>query len=331
MGIGNRGSRSEPAPPIVTTDAHHHDHSHRHDHGDHHHANDRGRVLIAAILTGGFMVAEAVGGLLTGSLALLADAGHMLTDAVALVLAYLAFRVSDRPGNRRMTYGFDRLKILVAYTNGLTVLGIAIWIGVEAVQRFLEPAPVLGVPMLAIAAAGLAVNGIVFAILHGGDRESLNMRGALLHVASDMLSSLAAIVAALVILATGWTAADPLLSVLVTLLLLRGAWRLLADAGLILLEAAPRSIDRNQVAADLAAHSEGVCDVHHMHVWTLDGKQLLATLHARLAPGADAESGIAAIKARLAEVHGIRHATVEIETGQACPDDKRERRFVRTA
>jgi cobalt-zinc-cadmium efflux system protein len=288
-------------------------------------------VLVAAILTGGFMVAEAIGGVLTGSLALIADAGHMLTDAVALGLAYLAYRVSDRPGNRQMTYGFDRLKILVAYTNGLTVLGIAIWITVEAVQRFLEPAPVLGLPMLLIAATGLLVNAGVFTILHGGDHRSLNMRGAILHVLGDLLGSLAAIVAALIILATGWNAADPLLSILVAALLLRSAWLLVKESGLILLEAAPKHVDRNEVARDLAAHSEGVCDVHHMHVWTLDGRQLLATLHARLVAGADAETSIAAIKARLKHVHGIRHATVEIETGQACPEEHGEGRFGGTA
>lgn len=288
-------------------------------------------MLIAAVLTGGFMVAEAIAGILTGSLALIADAGHMLTDAVALTLAYVAYRVGDRPGNRQMTYGFDRLKILVAYTNGLTVLGIAIWIAMEAAGRFASPEPVLGIPMLAVAAMGLAVNGGVFFVLHGGDRESLNMRGALLHVVGDLLGSVAAIVAAIIILATGWTQADPLLSVLVALLLLFAAWRLIRDSGMILLEAAPAHIDRNNIAEDLTAHARGVCDVHHMHVWTLDGRQLLATLHARLVPGADAEASISAIKARLKAEHGISHATVEIETGQACPDEMRETGFGRTA
>jgi cobalt-zinc-cadmium efflux system protein len=288
-------------------------------------------VLIAAVLTAGVMVAEAIGGMLTGSLALIADAGHMLTDAVALSLAYVAYRVGDRPGNQHMTYGFDRLKILVAYTNGLTVLGIAIWIEVEAAGRFASPEPVLGIPMLAVAALGLAANGVVFFVLHGGDQDSLNMRGALLHVIGDLLGSAAAIVAAIVILATGWLQADPLLSLLVALLLVRAAWRLIRESGLILLEAAPAHVDRNSIAVDLAAHAGGVCDVHHMHVWTLDGRQLLATLHARLVPGADAEASIGAIKARLEGEHGIRHATVEIETGQACPDEMRETGFGRTA
>jgi len=306
----------------------HHGHRHGHDHSDHDHehapeveARNKGRVLLAAVLTCGFMIAEAAGGLLTGSLALLADAGHMLIDSVALVLAYLAYRMSERPGTSRMTYGFDRLKILIAYTNGLTVIGIALWIIIEAMQRLIEPTPVLGAPMLSIAAVGLVLNIAVLFVLHGGDRESLNLRGAILHVLGDLLGSVAAIAAAIVILTTGWLPADPLLSILVALLLVVSAWRLMQESGLILLEAAPAHIDRNAIAADLAANAVGVMDIHHMHVWGLDNRQLMATLHARLRPGADAEQGIGAIKARLSAAHGIHHATVEIETGEACPDE----------
>jgi cobalt-zinc-cadmium efflux system protein len=312
-------------------DHHHagHDHhaggGHRHNHAHADATDNRRRVFVAAALTCGFMLAEAVGGFLTGSLALLADAGHMLTDSVALVLAYVAYRVGDRPGTSRMTYGFDRLKVLVAYTNGLTVLAIAFWIVVEAIGRIAVPSQVLGGPMLAIAGIGLIVNVVVFAVLSGGDRASLNLRGAILHVLGDLLGSVAAIAAALIILLTGWLPADPLLSVLVALLLVVSAWRLMREAGVILLEGAPHHIDRNAVARDVEAHAEGVVDVHHMHVWTLDGKQLLATLHARLAGDADAAKSIAAIKQRLSDHHGIHHATVEVETGQACPDEQDQR------
>jgi cobalt-zinc-cadmium efflux system protein len=309
-------------------------HQHHHRAGEHHgHADDqtpagtmsnRRRVVVAAVLTCGFMLAEVAGGLLTGSLALLADAGHMLTDSVALVLAYVAYRLGDRPGTSRMTYGFDRLKILVAYTNGLTVLAIALWIVVEAAGRLTAPPPILGGAMLTVAGLGLLVNVVVFVVLHGGDRESLNLRGAILHVLGDLLGSVAAITAALIILSTGWLPADPLLSVLVALLLVVSAWRLMRESGLILLEGVPHQIDRNAVARDIEKHAAGVVDVHHMHVWTLDGKQLLATLHARLAGNADAERSIAAIKERLSEAHGIHHATVEVETGQACPDESKD-------
>lgn len=317
--------------------SHHHDQhdhaGHSHKHGDHEHdhsghshapevmAGNKGRVLLAVVLTCGFMFVEVVGGLLTGSLALLADAGHMLTDSVALVLAYVAYRMSERPGTSRMTYGFDRTKILVAYTNGLAVLVIAAWIIVEAIQRVSTPEPILGRPMLVIAAIGLLLNIAVFFVLNGGDKESLNLRGAILHVLGDLLGSVAAILAALIILTTGWLPADPLLSVLVALLLVASAWRLIRESGLILLEAAPPHIDRNAVAKDIAAHTEGVADIHHMHIWTLDGRQLMATLHARLRPGADAEANIGAIKMRLKQTHGIAHATVEVELGPACPDD----------
>jgi cobalt-zinc-cadmium efflux system protein len=175
------------------------------------------------------------------------------------------------------------------------------------------------------------VNGVVFAILHGGDRHSLNLRAAMLHVVGDLLGSLAAIVAAAIILTTGWTMADPLLSVLVALLLLRSAWSLIRESGLILLEGAPPHLNRNEVAKDLVANVEGISDVHHMHVWSLDGRRLMATLHVRLAAGADAEASIGAIKARLRDEHGIGHATVEIETGVACPDQHETRRRHGTA
>jgi cobalt-zinc-cadmium efflux system protein len=309
--------------------AHSHSPHDRHDHaaGGHSHSasGNRGRVLFAAILTSAFMVAEAIGGILTGSLALLADAGHMLTDAVALVLAYAAYRVSERPGTSRMTYGFDRLKILVAYTNGLTVLGIAIWIVVEAVQRLATPSPVLGGTMLLIAAAGLAVNLIVLAVLHGGDRGSLNLRGAILHVLGDLLGSAAAIAAAGIIILTGWLPADPLLSIVVAVLLVRSAIALMRESSLILLEGSPSHIARNAVADDLVSNVEGIANVHHMHVWSLDDRRLIATLHTRLRPGADADAAIAAIKLRLAQKHSIGHATIEVETGQACPEERLER------
>jgi cobalt-zinc-cadmium efflux system protein len=301
---------------------HRHDHSHAgagcgHDHG-HVHAHggsEAGRVFVAACLTGGFMLAEAVGGLLTGSLALLADAGHMLTDTVSLVLACYAFRLAGRAATARLTYGFDRVKTLVAYTNGVAVFVMGAWIVVEAFHRFREPPVVLGGPMLAIAALGLLVNVGAFAVLAGSDRKSLNMRGAILHVVGDLLGSIAALVAAAVILATGWTPIDPLLSVLVALLLFRSAWSLVRESGHLLLEGVPQHLDRDGIARDLTEHVHGVREVHHMHVWSLDGTRNMATLHACLAEGTDPEGAVRAIKQRLAQCHGIAHATVEPEPG----------------
>ncbi|MER9580588.1 cation diffusion facilitator family transporter [Mesorhizobium sp. M0276] len=311
--------------------AHIHDHS-GHDHSGHDHighdhapghvpgSTDKKRVLTAACLTGGFMVAEALGGILTGSLALLADAGHMLADSIALGLAWYAFHLAGRPATVRLTYGFGRVKTLVAYTNGIAIFVIALWIVYEAWRRLQAPAPVLGGPMLVVATLGLLVNIGSFLVLHGGDHENLNMRGAILHVLGDLLGSAAAIAAALVILATGWTPIDPILSVLVSLLILYTAWSLMRAAAHVLLEGVPPSLDRDLIAMDIEATVPGVREVHHMHVWSLDGTSNMATLHACLDEGVDAHQAVSAVKKRLASEHGISHATVEPEFGQ-CADD----------
>jgi cobalt-zinc-cadmium efflux system protein len=302
-------------------------HAHAHGHGGQgHHGHDhvgaaasKTRLLIAAVLTGGFMLAEAVGGVVTGSLALIADAGHMLTDSVALGFAWYAFHLAGRQATARLSFGYDRLKTLVAYTNGLAIFVIGAWIVWEAWQRLAQPSPVLGGPMLAIALVGLAINVGAFFVLHGGDRDDLNMRGALLHVMGDLLGSVAALAAAAIILATGWYPIDPILSVLVALLLFRSAFGLVRDAGHVLLEGTPEAIDRDAVARDLVASVAQLREVHHMHVWSLDGARNMATLHAGLEPGADAHAAIDAIKRRLASRHGIGHATVEPEYGR-CAD-----------
>ncbi|MHA6686397.1 cation diffusion facilitator family transporter [Mesorhizobium sp. A556] len=295
-------------------------HGHSHSGGAHVHAGtDKKRVLIAACLTGGFMVAEAIGGWLTGSLALLADAGHMLTDSVALALAWYAFHLGDKPATGRHTYGFGRVKTLVAYTNGLAIFVVALWICYEAWRRFEAPSPVLGGPMLIVAGLGLLVNIAGFLVLHGGDRESLNMRGAILHVLGDLLGSVAAIAAAIVILLTGWMPIDPILSVLVAVLILFSAWRLMREAAHVLLEGTPSSLDRDGVAADLVKNIPGLREVHHMHVWSLDGTSNMATLHACLVEGVDPYETVLAVKQRLSAKHGIDHATVEPEFGR-CAD-----------
>ncbi|RWE74082.1 cation diffusion facilitator family transporter [Mesorhizobium sp.] len=303
-----------------------HDHGsagHSHGAGHVHGSTDKKRVLVAACLTGGFMVAEALGGLLTGSLALLADAGHMLADSIALGLAWYAFHLAGRPATGRLTYGFGRVKTLVAYTNGIAIFVIALWIVYEACGRLMNPAPVLGGPMLVVAVAGLLVNIASFFVLHGGDRESLNMRGAILHVLGDLLGSAAAITAALIILATGWTPIDPILSVLVSLLILSTAWSLMREAAHVLLEGVPASLDRDVIAKDIEGAVKGVREVHHMHVWSLDGTSNMATLHACLNDGVDPHVAVSAIKKRLAAKHGIDHATVEPEFGQ-CADSHDE-------
>ncbi len=182
-------------------------------HGQEANESNQRRVMIALVLTGTFMLVEVVGGIISGSLALLADAGHMLTDTMALSLAAMAFQVSKRPPGGHLTYGYQRFQILAAFVNGLSLLAVVGWILFEAVSRFFNPRDVLGETMLVVATAGLVINLVSFAVLHTGDKENLNIRGAALHVAGDLLGSIAAIVAAIIIINTGWTPIDPILSV----------------------------------------------------------------------------------------------------------------------
>jgi cobalt-zinc-cadmium efflux system protein len=271
------------------------------------------------LLTGGFMVVEAVGGWLAGSLALIADAGHMLSDTAALALAWAAFRVARRPHDEKRTYGYHRFEILAAFANGLALFAIAAWICFEAVGRLREPVPVLGVPMLVVACAGLAVNLVALFVLRGGNRANLNVRAALLHVIGDLLGSIGAIAAAIVILATGWTPIDPILSALIAVLILRGAWDITRRAGHVLMEGAPEGFDAAALRLDLINHVAGVGDVHHVHAWLISAERPMVTLHLELAPGADSTRVLPAVKARLREAHGFGHSTIQIEQGH-CPD-----------
>jgi cobalt-zinc-cadmium efflux system protein len=304
--------------------SHAHDHDHpTHDHAGHSHghshaANERS-VGVAALLTGGFMVAEVVGGILAGSLALLADAGHMLTDFASLALAWIGFRLTRQPADWRRTYGFDRFAVLVAFVNGIALFAIVVWIVTEAAQRLYSPVEVRGAPMLWIAAVGLGVNFVSFFVLRSGDRDNLNIRAAVLHVVGDLLGSVAAVVAALVILATGWTPIDPLLSMVVALIIVRSAWRVVADSGHILLEGSPPDLDSRVLREHLRAALPFVLDVHHVHAWSISQERPMVTLHARLAASTDSAVAVREIKRLLAAEFRITHATVEIEY-DACGD-----------
>ncbi len=298
-----------------------HTHDHSHDTGHSHtpdvtRSNQR-RVLAAMCLTGGFMAAEVIGGILSGSLALIADAGHMATDTAALFLAYIAFRLSTRPADANQSYGYHRAETLAAFVNALTMIALAGWILFEAVQRFLEPVQVLGGLMLWIAAGGLLVNVLAFWLLHSGDKKNLNMQGAAVHVLGDLLGSVAAITAALVILYTGWTPIDPLLSIFVALLILRSAISLARQSGHILMEGTPRGLDMDEIRKDLLHSVAGVEDVHHLHAWSLTATRDVMTLHARIAKGVNPDQVLSAINDRLRHKFQIDHATVQIET-EAC-------------
>jgi len=293
---------------------HEHRHAPEHDTG----SSER-RLFWTLVLTGGYMVVQAAGGLLSGSLALLADSGHMLADVAALALAWVALRLARRPSDARRSYGYHRVQILAAYTNGVALFGVAAWIVVEALRRLQEPQPVLGGAMLAIAVVGLAVNVIGFLVLRGGDRRDLSMRAALLHVVGDMLGSGAAIAAAVVILATGWTPIDPLLSIFITLLILRSAIDVVRRSAHILMEGVPEGFLEEELKADLLREVPGVIGVHHVHAWLLSSERSVVTLHLQVQPGADSAAAVHAVKRRLLERHGIWHSTVQVEAGD-CPD-----------
>ncbi len=279
------------------------------------------RVMIALVLTGTFMIVEVIGGILSGSLALLADAGHMLTDTMALALAAVAFRVSSRPADSKRSYGYQRFQILAAFVNGLSLLVIVGWILFEAARRIASPPEVMGPMMLAVASAGLLVNIFAFIVLHGGDKENMNIQGAALHVASDLLGSVAAIVAAIVIIYTAWMPIDPILSILVALLILRSAWHLLKRSAHILLEGAPEWLDQERMQKRLIERIPAVNSIHHVHVWGLTPQHLMLTMHVALKDNPPHPTDVVRrVKNVLREDFGISHSTIEIETDD-CADE----------
>ena len=272
------------------------------------------RVQFALALTGTFMLVEVVGGILSGSLALLADAGHMLTDTMALALSAIAFRMSSRPADEKRSYGYQRFQILAAFVNGLSLLVIVGWILFEAIQRILNPPLVMGQMMLFVATAGLIVNIVVFIVIHGGDQENLNMRGAALHVLGDLLGSIAAITAALIILYTGWMPIDPILSIGVAVLIFRSAWHLVKRSGHILLEGTPEWLNVGDMQSKIVASNPEVKEIHHVHVWGLTPQHPMLTMHVALRQmQPDTTPTIRNIKELLKNEYGINHSTIEVE------------------
>ncbi|MBZ9558326.1 MULTISPECIES: cation diffusion facilitator family transporter [unclassified Modicisalibacter] len=306
--------------------SHHHGHSHGHDHGhdhahDHHHAptvtaDSERRVMLAMLLTGGFMLAEVIGGWMAGSLALLADAGHMVSDTASLALAWFAFRLGHRAPDRRRTFGYQRFQVLAAFVNGLALLAIGVGIVIAAIKRLYAPVEVMAGTMMVIAVIGLVVNIVVFVILHQGDQDNINLRGAVLHVIGDLLGSVAAIVASLVIMATGWNVADPLLSMLAAVLILRGAWKIIRRSAHTLLEGTPDGVEIAEIHEALAS-VEGVRDVHDLHLWGLTPQDPLLSLHLVVDAASDNDRVLERAYALLHERFGITHATLQIE-GEAC-------------
>lgn len=301
-----------------------HAHGHAgHDHAGHNHLHgvtDQHRIGWAFVIIAVFMVVEIVGGLMAGSLALLADAGHMVSDAAALGFSWVAIHYGRRQATAHLSYGYKRLEILAAFVNGCALFVIAAWIVIEAIQRFASPVPVVGKTMLIVAFAGLAANIAAFAILHGGNRENLNLRGAWLHVLGDMLGSAAAIVAACVILFTGWTPIDPILSIFVAAVILKSAWSIVKSSAHILLEGTPVGVSLADIKADLEQHVAGVRDAHHIHAWSMTGEQHMLTLHVHPTTDANPHEVVKAIQRRLAARFSIDHVTVQIEHDE-CADE----------
>ncbi len=310
----------------MSPDRHDHDHNHNHGHGhDHaHHDHAAGasqtRVFLTFWLIAVFMAVEAAGGWWAGSLTLVADAGHMLTDSAALGLAWFAARAMRRPSDAERSYGHDRFSVLAALVNGLGLIAIVVWIAGEAVHRLIVPEAVKAIPMLVIAIAGFAVNCGAFFMLHGADRDNLNIQAALLHVLGDIVASLAAVTAAIIILLRpGWSAADPILSVVAAILILRNAVGVVRRSWHVLMEATPEGVDVTEIEQALET-LDGVADIHHLHAWSLTPGKPLITLHARITQGSDPDAVLGRIKRTLNDRFRIDHSTIQMES--ACADDE---------
>lgn len=273
----------------------------------------RQRLLIVLALVLGFLVVEVIGSLLTNSLALLADAGHMLTDAVGVGLALFAIHFAARPATAAKSYGYYRLEILAAVANAVLLFGVAAYIGFEAYQRFSDPPEVLSTPMLIIAGIGLLVNLVSVRLLSSGADASLNVRGAYLEVLGDLLGSVAVLVAGIVILTTGWTAADPIASVVIALMILPRTWSLLREAVDVLLQATPRGVNLDEVRAHLL-QARGVADAHDLHAWALTSGMNVVSAHVIVEPGADPASVLDEICACLSDDFDMEHSTIQLET-----------------
>jgi cobalt-zinc-cadmium efflux system protein len=272
----------------------------------------RRALVVVLALTATFTVVEVVGGLLTGSLALLADAGHMLSDNLSLGLALFAAWLAGRPATPERSFGYQRAEILAALFNGVTLVAISIWIFIAAYSRLREPPEILGGWMLAVAALGLLVNIAGALILARSEGENLNVQGALRHVVADALGSVGVIVAALVIVLTGWRYADPLVSAAIGLLILASSWSLLRDSTNILLEATPRGIDAEEVGRRMAG-AEGVVEVHDLHIWTITSGFPALSAHVLVGQSEDCHTRRRDLEDLLARDYGISHTTLQVD------------------
>ncbi len=292
-------------------------HGHGHDHGAGTATGRHRRRLIAVLaVSAGVFVLQVIGGLLSGSLALLADAGHVLTDSTGLIIALIAASLAARPATPNRTFGLQRVEILAALSNGLLLVGIAVWVLIQAVQRWSEPEQVDSDLMLGVAVVGAVANTAGLLILRGGKDESLNLRGAYLEVLGDLIGSIAVIVAAVVIAVTGWVRADAVASLAIVVLILPRAWSLLRDVVDVLLEAAPKGVDLAMVREHIRT-LPGVVDVHDLHAWTITSGVPVLSAHVVVDDACLAEGRSGEVLDRLGECLGhhfdVEHCTFQLE------------------
>lgn len=283
---------------------------------NHSHGKNKRTLKIAFAITAAYMIIEFIGGYLTNSLALIADAGHMLSDSVSLGVGVLAFTLGEKAANRFKTYGYKRFEILAAVFNGVTLVLVAVYIFYEAYHRFADPVEVKSLGMLTIAVIGLLVNLLVaWIMMRGGDtKENLNVRAAFLHVLSDLLGSVGAIIAALLIFFLGWNFADPLMSVVVAVLVLTSGWRVTKEAVHVLMEGTPRNVDLDEVVGAIK-NINGVVDIHDLHVWSITSGQNSLSGHVVIEEGTtfeECQQLLRRIEAILADLK-IGHVTIQME------------------
>ncbi|NUJ06818.1 cation diffusion facilitator family transporter [Bacillus paranthracis] len=283
---------------------------HSHDHG---HSKNKKALLFAFLLTTSFMIAEVIGGFVTNSLALLSDAGHMLSDAVSLALSLLAFKLGEKTATAAKTYGYKRVEMLAALCNGVVLIVISIYIFIEAIRRFKEPVEIASNGMLIIAVLGLLINILsAWILMRGGDvKGNLNLRSAFLHVLGDLLGSVGAIIAALLIKFFGWTAADAIASILVSILVIISGWRVTRDTVHILMEGAPQHINVEEVKSTLLNISV-VKEVHDLHIWSVTSDFQVLTCHL-IIKGNETQSVLKEATDVLKEKFHVEHVTIQVE------------------
>ncbi|MGD6858037.1 cation diffusion facilitator family transporter [Bacillus infantis] len=296
---------------------HHHNHGHGHSHG---HSSNKRALFLSFIIIASFMVVEVIGGILTNSLALLSDAGHMLSDAAALGLSFFAIKLGEKQATSAKSYGFKRFEIIAAALNGLTLIAISIYIFYEAVQRIMDPPAVQSMGMLAISVLGLIVNIIAAWILMKGDKdENLNVRSAFLHVLGDMLGSVGAITAALLIYFFNWGIADPIASVIVAILIIISGWRVTKDSFHILMEGAPEQIDASSIRSSLESIIS-VKEIHDLHIWSITSGVPMLSCHIAITEEGRHDEVLREAQAALHNQFGIDHSTIQVERYEkGCP------------